>query len=120
MIVESAPLAAARITRPFSAARPGQWAQFAYCPVRYERMIQAPQQYLFVIGVSGVVAEKTGAAREQYNRASRRASVVAEMWRQATGRADPHLAAAIRSAPNAVEPSARIVERPTTRRISDA
>ena len=65
-------------------------------------MIQAPREYLFVIGVSGVVAEKTGAARQYYNLASRRASVVAEMWRQATGRSDPHLAAAIRSAPNAV------------------
>ena len=83
-------------------ARPGAWAQFSYCPVRLERMIEAPKDHLFVIGVSGVVAEKTGAARELYNLASRRASAVTRIWQEATGRSDPHLAAIVRSSPNAV------------------
>jgi galactokinase len=82
-------------------ARPGHLAQFSYCPVRFERDIAVSDEYLFAIGVSGVVAEKTGDAMHRYNQASRRAAVVAEIWRQATGRADEHLAAAVASAPEA-------------------
>jgi galactokinase len=60
-------------------AKPSAWVQYAYCPVRFERSITAPPDYQFVIGVSGVVAEKTGAARELYNRAARRVSVVSRL-----------------------------------------
>jgi len=77
--------------------------QYAYCPVRYERTIRLPDNHLFAIACSGVVAEKTGAAMERYNRLSRLASEVLEQWRTATGRNDPHLAAAVASSPEAVE-----------------
>jgi len=84
-------------------ARAGQLVQYAYCPVRFERSVQMPPDYTFAIASSGVAAEKTGAAMEKYNRASRLAAAAAELWRRATGRDDPHLAAAIRSAPTAPE-----------------
>jgi galactokinase len=76
-------------------------SQYSYCPVRLERVIPIPSDYIFAIGTSGVVAEKTGAAMEKYNRASRLAARIAELWRQATGRSDPHLAAALASGPEA-------------------
>lgn len=84
------------------ASRAGQWAQYSYCPVRLERMITAPRDHLFAIGISGIVAEKTGAARELYNRASSRASALTQLWQQATGRDDPHLAAIAHSSPHAI------------------
>lgn len=84
-------------------AKPGQIGQYAYCPVEFEQAIPVPVGYTFAVGVSGVVAEKTGAALEKYNRASRLASAAAELWRGETGRDDPHLAAALGSYPYAPE-----------------
>ena len=54
------------------------------------------------IASSGVAAEKTGAAMEKYNRASRLVSKITELWRQATGRDDLHLADALASGADAV------------------
>ncbi len=71
--------------------------QFSYCPVRHERWVTLPDEYLFAIASSGVVAEKTGSAMEKYNRASQLATAAAEVWRNATSREDAHLAAAIAS-----------------------
>ncbi len=66
--------------------------QYSYCPVRFERSIRVPNEYVFAIASSGVVAEKTGAALEKYNRASKLATAVTETWRQATGHNNPHMA----------------------------
>ena len=77
--------------------RPGTLSQYAYCPVRLERRIALPDGWVFAIASSGVVAEKTGEAMAKYNRASRLAAAVAEQWRKATGRDDPHIAAALAS-----------------------
>lgn len=82
-------------------AQGGKWAQYAYCPVRQERLIEAPRHHQFVIGVSGVVAEKTGAARDLYNQASRRASALVQIWQEATKQNEPHLAAIVHSSPDA-------------------
>lgn len=78
---------------------PGQMSQFSYCPVRYERSVRVPEEYTFVIAVSGIVAEKTGAAMEQYNRASQLAAALAQQWRQYMERNDPHLAAILHNHP---------------------
>lgn len=79
--------------------RPGRMSQYSYCPVRFERAMPVPLGYRFAIGVSGVVAEKTGAAKEKYNAASLRASALVELWNEKTGRDDPHLAAVLAAAP---------------------
>ena len=84
-------------------AEPNHISQYAYCPVEFERLLPVPPGHVFAIGSSGVVAEKTGAAREPYNAASRLASALAELWRRETGRDEPHLAAALSSAPDAAE-----------------
>jgi len=84
-------------------AEPNHISQFAFCPVEFEKMIPIPPGYLFAVAASGVTAEKTGAAREKYNTASRLASTLTELWRRETGRDDPHLAAALGSSPDAAE-----------------
>lgn len=78
-------------------AKPGQVSQFAYCPTRLERVIPLPSGYVLAVGVSGVVAEKTGSAMDKYNAASRRASELARIWRQETGLDTPHLASVLAS-----------------------
>lgn len=73
---------------------PQTLSQYAYCPARHITDVALPPSHTFVIASSGVVAEKTGAAMEAYNRASRLAALAAQVWREATGRDDSHLAAA--------------------------
>jgi galactokinase len=75
--------------------------QYSFCPVRMERSIRLPRGFVFAVAASGVIAEKTGPAMEKYNRASRLAGAVAQLWRETTGRDDPHMAAAIESSPDA-------------------
>jgi len=76
----------------------GKLSQYAYCPVQFERVMALPESHTFAIGVSGVVAEKTGDAMEKYNRASRLAFTALDVWNQTTKRKDPHLAGAIQCA----------------------
>ena len=78
-------------------SRPGSLAQFSYCPVRHERWIDLSAHYVFAIGVSGVVAEKTGSAMAAYNHAAQRANAIADLWRQHSGRSDENLAAIVAS-----------------------
>jgi galactokinase len=84
-------------------AEPEHISQYAYCPVEFEKMLPLPPGHVFAVGTSGIAAQKIGAAREKYNAASRLASALAELWRRETGRGDPHLAAALGSAPDAAE-----------------
>ena len=82
-------------------AQPNHVSQYTYCPVALERVIHVPSDCTFAIGTSGVVAEKAQAAREKYNRASRLAGALADLWRRHTARDDRHLAAALASSPDA-------------------
>jgi galactokinase len=90
-------------------ARAGELVQYAYCPVRFERSVALPDDHLFVIGVSGVIADKTGSAMEKYNRVSRLAAAAIAVWREAMTRDDPHLAAAIASSPAAADEFRRLL-----------
>jgi galactokinase len=78
-------------------SRPDQLRQYSYCPVRLERYVTMPVDYVLAIASCGIAAEKTGAAMEDYNRASQLAAAVAEVWRSRTGGHEPHMAAAIAS-----------------------
>lgn len=75
--------------------QPGKLSQYAYCPVRFEQVMDLPKGYVFAIGVSGVVAEKTGAAMDKYNRASQLAFEALRIWNTHSGNQHPHLAGAI-------------------------
>lgn len=92
-------------------AQPHRVSQYSYCPVRLERVLSLPEDYRFVLACSGVVAEKTGAAKDQYNRASQLAARLGELWRKATGRREPHLAAALASGPEAMGRLMQLVEQ---------
>jgi galactokinase len=94
--------------------RPNELVQYTFRPVRFERAVPVPAGYTFAIGVSGVRAEKTGAARERYNRASRSMSVIAEIWRQATGRNEATAAAVITSSPSALDELRAVIARADT------
>ena len=82
-------------------SRAGELRQYSFCPIRLERTLVLPDDLVFCIGVSGIVAMKTGAARAAYNRASSAAKSILEIWRAETGRSDRSLAAAAASAPDA-------------------
>jgi len=84
-------------------AQPDSVVQYSFNPVTFERAIAIPAGYAFVVGASGVVAEKTGAALEHYNDVSRRLSVGLECWRKATGRNEVSMGAAMTSSANAHE-----------------
>lgn len=74
---------------------------FGFAPVEQIKQVPWPSDQVFVIAVSGVAAEKTGAAMELYNRASLAIREALQLWNQATGRSDRHLATAIRSSEDA-------------------
>ena len=65
-------------------------------PMRVERTISFPSQWALVVGVSGVLAHKTGAALDDYNRGPSTVQTVLARWNETTGRADASLAGAVR------------------------
>ena len=65
-------------------------------PMRIERTIAFPAQWALVVGVSGVLAHKTGAALKDYNRGPNTVQAVLARWNAATGRTDASLAGAVR------------------------
>ena len=79
-------------------SQPGHLKQYAFCPVRWERTLAMPADCTFVIAVSGVVADKTGSARSQYNRASEATKAILEIWRSVSGSEGGTLAVAVTGA----------------------
>lgn len=77
---------------------PGRLDVFAWSPVRHERTVPWTSGFSFVIGVSGVVAAKTGAAKARYNRAARTANRLVDAWNQASGGGAKSLAEAFAAA----------------------
>ena len=59
---------------------PSQLDVFSWAPVRHERPVPWPEDYVFVVAVSGVVAAKSGAARDRYNRVARTAHRIVDAW----------------------------------------
>lgn len=84
-------------------SEPGRLGQFAYCPARLERRIGLPEDYVFAVGFCGVVAEKTGAAQDLYNRAALQVGAIVEAWRAATGGSEVYLADVLATGPDAAE-----------------
>lgn len=82
---------------------PGRLAVYSYDPVRHEDTIELDPDLRFVVGASGIVAEKAGGARDAYNRASVATRRVLELWNEATGRRDRTLAAAVTSGAGATD-----------------
>lgn len=85
--------------------RPGELARFTFVgslPALLE-LVPVPADLAFVVVMSGVLAEKTGAALERYNRSAGLAREVVRRWNAATGRADDSIGAALAASPAARE-----------------
>ncbi|MGP9613532.1 galactokinase family protein [Brachybacterium sp. AOP42-B2-9] len=75
----------------------GQISCAEFAPMRLIDRVPLPDEWSFVVAVSGVLAEKTGAAQELYNRGPALLTALVERWNRATGRADATVQAALRS-----------------------
>jgi galactokinase len=82
-------------------SEPGRLVQYTFAPTRREAVVPFPPGYTFVVAASGVVAEKTGAARTLFNRAARVTATIQELWRQDTGHDDSSLLTAMTGSPDA-------------------
>lgn len=99
-------------------SRAGQLGQFLFCPIRLERRIDFPEDMSFVVIVSGVAAEKTGAARDLYNAASLATREIMRLWNEETGRDDAVIGDALDVDPDAERLRALVADRPDlTRRL---
>lgn len=76
---------------------PGRLSYVEFDPARIVTQVALPPEYSLVIGVSGVLAEKTGSARDLYNRGPRTLAAILERWNAEQGRSDASLHAAVRS-----------------------
>ena len=76
-------------------SEPRSLLQCGFDPVCKEATIPFPRALAFVIGVSGVVAEKTGNVQGAYNRISRATRRMLQRWNLATGRNEATLMAAL-------------------------
>lgn len=90
-------------------ARAGHLSQFRFGPTRRICDVPLGEEWVFVVANSGVLAEKTGAARERYNQASLAVAEILARWNRATGRADASLGMAIDSSGDAPDRMADVV-----------
>jgi galactokinase len=84
-------------------SRPGELAQYAFCPVRRERTIPMPDGWSFVVASSGVASDKSGAMKDRYNRLSLAVSAILELWNRSARREDATLFEAAMAAHDAPE-----------------
>ena len=88
----------------------GALVAYTYCPVQYVHSMPMDERYAFAIASSGVVAEKTGAALESYNRVSLLVRAIVELWQISTGNNEASLAAILASSPQAPNELRSILE----------
>lgn len=107
-------------------AREGELVRYSFSPVRFETAVPMPEGHVFAIAASGIRAEKTGAARTSYNRASMLMRRAAELWRDSTSGTEPTVGAILDSGPGAADklrevlsshPDARYAERSLLDRV---
>mmetsp|Transcript_88606 Transcript_88606/g.225541 ORF Transcript_88606/g.225541 Transcript_88606/m.225541 type:complete len:522 (+) Transcript_88606:69-1634(+) len=65
---------------------PNTIKMFSYCPTKHEGTFNFPEDSVFVIAVSGAIAEKTGNAMADYNNAAFLARDAAAAWCKSTGK----------------------------------
>jgi galactokinase len=69
-------------------AEPAHVSAFAFVPLRTIGLAAVPREWTFVIAPSGVRAEKTGLARDPYNRLAHAAGALLALWNTHRGPAD--------------------------------
>lgn len=83
-------------------SRAGALGHYRFMPTRRLDSIDCPPAWTFVIGTSGVHADKAGAVRERYNRAAFAAGALLDLWNGASETPAPSLAVAL-ATPGAAE-----------------
>ena len=96
------------------ASKAGHLKQYSFCPVKLERTLQLPGELVFVIGVSGIAADKTGSAKLRYNRASQAVRSILQAWRSEEGPLAATLAAAAASSFDAPDRIRAMIRRTGT------
>jgi len=81
---------------------------FRYLPAEPVGSAAFPEQWTFLVGVSGVRATKTGAARDDYNRAADQLRDLVSVWNRETGRTDLSLRSVLQSSVDAPERLAQL------------
>ncbi len=89
---------------------PGRLSAFRFVPMRPDATCVVPDAWRFVLASSGVPSEKTGSAKEKYNRLSRATRALLEIWNRAEPPA-PSLGAALASQPDAAGRLRELVRR---------
>ena len=80
--------------------QPRRLSAFRFVPMRSDATCRVPDEWRFVLAPSGVPSEKTGAAKDQYNRLSLGTRTLLEWWNRTEPRAES-LGAALASRPDA-------------------
>lgn len=88
----------------------GRVSAFAYVPVVHQGDAAMPDDWRFLVVSSGIEADKAGAARDRYNRASLATRALLDLWTRAHGPART-LAAALASSPQAEDTLRHLVAR---------
>jgi galactokinase len=79
---------------------PGRLAAFAFVPMRAFAIVAVPERWRFVLSPCGIRAQKTGAAREAYNRLAGGTQVLLDLWNIDSPEAAPSLGAALLNSGN--------------------
>jgi galactokinase len=99
---------------------PAALGMFAWAPPALERWVPWSPSHVFVIGVSGVVASKAGAARGRYNRAARTVAHLLRAWNLHAHRRDATLGQALGSSPDAYDRLRAFAARDATAEFTEA
>ncbi len=85
------------------AGRADRVSAYSYVPVQHLSDDPMPDAWRFVVAASGVQADKAGSAKDRYNRASLGTRALVELANASAGTPWPTLAAALGSAPDALD-----------------
>jgi len=89
---------------------PSMLSAFAFVPMRHLHNVHVPDGWQFVLSPSGVPSEKTGSAREKYNRLSEGTRQLLQLWNAADSNATS-LGAALASTSTARERLEELIDR---------
>jgi len=93
-------------------SRAGHLGHYRFVPTTQLGMMPCPPAWTFVVGVSGVHADKAGAVRDRYNRAAFAARALLDVWNGVAAAPAPSLSAALEAPGAAAELRRRIAGAP--------
>lgn len=91
--------------------RAGRFGVYGYSPTRLEREVIMPRGYVLAVASSGIAAEKTGTARERYNRISLLCRQMVELWNRRESTKHPTLAGIVRQDEQATARLREMIDR---------